>query len=970
MTAPLDEGAVIERMTKKDGKMKRVKQIIATTVIMMLVLPMFPKTELFGIAAKEQASTYEELWDNVNDAYIISSVRDLKLFRDSLHSGIDYKGKTIYLNKDIHIEENDDTGSVGGTGEANKSTPFEGTFHGRGHSIEGWNKKEEALFLKIGESGMVSNLTMKQVKITHAKLGTAIAFQNSGTIKECTVSGSIDGEDNNYASFCYSNTGLITNCVSSADISTSKEKASIAGIAYSGNNGMVSNSIYYGKMKGTASQSISMYGITNGKIDNCYYLGKSGYHKGGKACTEEMMKIQSTFEGLDFKNIWNIEEDGYPYIGRKFMDLQSMVRVPVDIQVQVGDYTFGKKSAMGSCYFPLSARLVYGGKDESVKNEFEKICQDYDVAATLRESRWKKDFMVNVPVDGVAQDFSKKNIADYFDFSYTQNEKYEFYVNSWNFTSKTGTYYDNKKMNRILTLREKENRIKNAERAEHKILDLIYEKYGAKSMENAWFVFTCARADYFPKGTDKDKMFRRISDAWHTYKTYQNSVGKLPETTETSKFLLAVTALGFDATDVSGDNLITELRKSDQNGKYFAVHYMVYALYSGRYGDYESYVKSLVKEQMKTSKASSYNADDMATMYMQPIFLLYDKNASVRDKETYAIKEYVEKEVIPWLKHSITGFGTFYSPYTKCSANVWTDAQAQMLLAWLKADFLSEGFIKNGNTILDYITSNPDLSMGYTGDESQCARAIVSLIRCYHGQNSLFDCSDVTGVREVEVMIKSLPKKISENDTALVRRVQKAYSSLTNGQKSQVDNYNVLEKALNRLDALNRQRKDPVEPSKKPKKKDSVKSSEKPDSKIEDKKQKNQAQNRDLPDKNLKCKNEDSVIHSISKEKNTKTIRKKTGLEKQIASSKKDRDNEKQKILPAKVLGESSLVLNGEQSENEHNRNLPYTVWMYTGILGTGIFILTVGLRMKGKLLKKAEEEQHHEPGHEETTRQ
>lgn len=782
--------------------MRRVKQIVAVIGIAMLIVPLLPKVPVSALLAKEQASTYEELWDDTNEAYIISTVEDLKLFRDSLYNQVDYSGKTVYLLNDIKLAEGDDAGSVGNTKEAKDSMPFNGTFHGRGHCIEGWNNQNEALFLKIGNEGVVTNLAMKQVDIKEAELGTALAYQNGGTICQCMVSGTISGEKNNYSSFCFSNTGSIINCISSAHISTTKEKSALAGIVYSNKNGTVSNCIYRGVLSTTQTKKISLYGIANDNVDNSYYLGQSNYKEAGTSCTEEKMKEQSTYIGFDFENIWNIEEekeDGFPFLRTGFPDLKFIIKIPIDIEVQVQDYMYQDNSAMRACYFPLAVRTVYAGKDETIQKEFDQLAKEYQVSVSLREAKWREDFMVDVPINGVSQDFSDKNASDYFDFTYTKNDTYEFYVNHCTFTSTVGTYYDNPEMNRNLTDSDKEQVIQKADAAAKTILDQVYQKYGAESMNNTWFDFTCARAGYYPQGTSKDEMFRCISNVWHEYKTYQTSVGKLPETTETSRFVLAVTALGFDATDVAGDNLVTELLYSDHNGKYFAVQYLAYALYSGRYGDYSTYIKGLVKEQMAGSKGNSYCADDMATMYMQPVFLLYNKNAAPEDEESYAIKNYVEGEVIPWMKRSITGFGTFYSTYTHCSANVWTDAQAQMLLALLGVDFLSDDYVKNGNTILDYITKNPELSLGYQGDESQCARAIVSLVRSYRGQKNLFDCTDVTGVREVEAMIEALPIEIKESDTELVNQVQATFLSLTKGQQEQVDNAKVLELALNRV---------------------------------------------------------------------------------------------------------------------------------------------------------------------------
>lgn len=751
-----------------------------------------------------QAKTYKDLWDDANEAYLIATVEDLKVFRDSLTEKINYEGKTIYLVNDIVLQENDDFGSVGTINES-KAAAFQGKFYGRGHSIEGWSSDDEALFLSIGEQGVVKNLTMKDVQISNAALGVVIAFQNNGTISQCSVSGNISGDGNTYASFCNSNNGTINDCISSVDISTeSTRKVQNAGIV-SDNKGTVSNCVYCGRLTATQSSNKVLYGITKKNVTNSYFLEQTNYKKSSTACSEEAMKLKSTYEGFDFEHIWTINEeenDGFPVLRTDFPELSKIVKVPVKILVSVGDYIYNASSAPKNCFFPLTSQIVYDGKKDEVKDGFSKLLANYHVTARLRETEWKSDFMVDVPVNGVSQDFSSREPGNYFELSYDANESYEFDVTGYCYSCAAGTYYDSTEGLRSLTTVQKQEILRKADAAARSILDAIVQKYGSDAMDNTWFDFTCARANYYPALTGKDEMFQRLSKVWSEYKTYQTSQGALPETTETSKFVLAITALGFDATDVAGDNLITELIHSDLNGKYFAPHYLAYAIYSGRYGDYLSYARSLIDKEITQSKAGRYSADDMETMYIQPLFLMYGKNAFGGDKKYAEVKEYVEQEVLPWLQRSITGFGSFYSTYTHCSVNVWTDAQAQMLLGLLGEDFLSESYIKNGNSILQYIIANPMKSLEYQGDESQCARAIVSLLRSNRGQANLFDCTDVTGVREIEALIQALPLKITEDDEDKVKQVQAAFQSLTAGQQKQVDNKDILERARKSLDQI------------------------------------------------------------------------------------------------------------------------------------------------------------------------
>ncbi|SES90641.1 hypothetical protein [[Clostridium] polysaccharolyticum] len=985
--------------------------------------------------------TYESLWNDKKEAYCISTVEELKLFRDSLYQDIDYQGKNVYLENDIFIEKTSDVGTVGEVGE--KENSFQGTLDGRGHSIIGWNHEKEGLFYKIGKEGKVCNLTMKETKITQAQLGCVFAYSNLGVIAQCTVNGTIEGENNNYSSFCYSNSGTITDCLSSADIHTTKKKSQLAGITYK-NTGTVRNCVYIGTLSTTQTSKISLYGIADKNTENCYYLGQASYKAGDKACSIEDMKLQSTYLGFDFNDIWTIKEEeneGFPSLRTEVQEVLSIKKIPVEIQVNVENYIFNESSAMKECYFPISAAILYGGKDPKEKEQFSSLVTDYQLVITLNEEKWKKDFLVDTPVNGVSKDFSKKDPSDYFTFTYLKNDTYEFQVTSWAFGSTSGTYYDNPQWSSFLSSQEKEARIQKAEEAVKIILRENYAKYGAEAMDNTWFDFTCARAGYYPPGTSKDEMFQRLSKVWKEYKTYQQSVGKKPETTETARFVLAITALGFDVEDVAGYDLVKELLASDYNGKYYAQHYLAYALYSGRYGEYMSYIKPLVKTQIGSSKMNNYNADDMSIMYMQPIFLMYKKQASSSDKEAYEVKHYVETEVIPWLQRSITGFGTFNSQYTKCDVNVWTDAQAQMLLALLDEDFLSEGFVKNGNTILDYISQHPDISLDYKGDESQCARSLVSLIRCYKKQANLFDCTDVSGVREVKARIHDLPKEIKEEDKELVQKVNAFYQSLTKGQQAQVSNYKTLEEALAKLEqieagkaavkemeqmidaigtvtlekasfireirnaynALTVEQKAKVKNyqvlldaetelkklqndidketnKKKPKDNKDTRKDKGEETSDKDKgnhvpqskgqKEADEENNQKPENKEAQEKKEEmlqngqklasvQIKQNYSKKHVTEEVQNSHKAHKVTKEEDKRKKNTKdsRKKTRRKVLGESSLVLNGTYDALGKENAFPY-MWIYTGIFGTGVLLLAIGFSFGGKarIVKAASE--------------
>ena len=147
----------------------KVKQLRYTAFLMVLCL-LLSLGLPFSVLAEQTQETSNEMtaptntWDPENNSYRISTVSDLKSFRDAVNAGNtfltkDESGqvtdqKIITVENDINIPENADVGSIE-TGKV-----FEGYLNGQGHKISGFSDNRCGLVDTLGENGFIVNLSM------------------------------------------------------------------------------------------------------------------------------------------------------------------------------------------------------------------------------------------------------------------------------------------------------------------------------------------------------------------------------------------------------------------------------------------------------------------------------------------------------------------------------------------------------------------------------------------------------------------------------------------------------------------------------------------------------------------------------------------------------------------------------------------------------------------------------------------
>lgn len=228
------------------------------------------------------------------------------------------------------------------------------------------------------------------------------------------------------------------------------------------------------------------------------------------------------------------------------------------------------------------------------------------------------------------------------------------------------------------------------------------------------------------------------------------------KSTENSRIILALTALGKDVTNVGSYNLLaglnemSYLRKQGTNGPVWAL----LALDSHNYapqGDVtrEKLIDTITGLQMENGawyiSDSNKSADtDMTAMAIQALAPYYKTNAKVKDAVDNALA---------YLSSIQKADGSF-SAANGGSASGESTAQVLAALCALGIDPVADSrFIKNGNTVLDglckFYVDGGGFRHNLNGERNamateQCYYALAAYFRMKAGKTALYDMSDVT----------------------------------------------------------------------------------------------------------------------------------------------------------------------------------------------------------------------------------
>lgn len=279
------------------------KKIFSILLAFAMCLTMFPNMA-FAVNSAGGGTVDLPGDGTVDSPYLISSVADLKTFRDAVNGG--QNEICAKLTKDIlgDTEWKDASEAIG-----TETYNYNGCFDGNGHHMHfsmNTNNEKFGLFGYIGQSGIVQNLAVRMGSI--AGESGAIAYSNAGTIASCsvyewdddkTLGGAINralddvgyspsvgiaifgrpkaagivnrNESSGTVKDCYFASPLALSYVEDDDTSLCEA----GGLVYQ-NNGKIENSCFLGNLYYSRNYSTCFidWGITysnSGTVSNCYF---------------------------------------------------------------------------------------------------------------------------------------------------------------------------------------------------------------------------------------------------------------------------------------------------------------------------------------------------------------------------------------------------------------------------------------------------------------------------------------------------------------------------------------------------------------------------------------------------------------------------------------------------------------------------------------------------------------------------
>jgi len=273
------------------------------------------------------------------------------------------------------------------------------------------------------------------------------------------------------------------------------------------------------------------------------------------------------------------------------------------------------------------------------------------------------------------------------------------------------------------------------------------------------------------------------------------------KSTDNSRLIVALTALGEDVTNVAGHNLLQGLdsmeylKKQGINGPIWALIALDchnYDLPEGAdYNRYDlvNYILDCQLEDGGWALAGTKADPDMTGMALQALAPYYDKSPEVKaavDKAVGLLSE---------MQSSVGGFGSIDG------ASVESVAQVVVALTALGIDPMTdERFIKNDISAIDNLCSFYVEGGGFrhipTGSLDGMATeqgyyALAAWFRLINGQTALYDMTDVDIVKtadDVSEMIEALPdpEEVTLEDEDAIEEARDAYDKLSDEEKEKV----------------------------------------------------------------------------------------------------------------------------------------------------------------------------------------
>ncbi len=281
------------------------------------------------------------------------------------------------------------------------------------------------------------------------------------------------------------------------------------------------------------------------------------------------------------------------------------------------------------------------------------------------------------------------------------------------------------------------------------------------------------------------------------------------KSTDNSRLIIALTAIGKDVTDVGGYDLLSGLNEMEYIGKQ-GINGTIWALIAFDAHNYEipagdvsreNLVQAILDAQVTGggwTLSGSVGDPDMTGMALQALAPYYSSNSDV--------KKAVDK-ALTWLSGVQNKDGTFTG-----SEGTTAESLAQVITALTALGINPETdsrFIKNGVSTVDALSQFYVEGGGFkhdlSGDRNMMATeqgyyALVSYYRLLQSKTSLYDMSDVNiqtaakdqeAAEAVEALINAIGT-VTKDSGEKIKAARDAYDKLTDVQKALVGNYKVL----------------------------------------------------------------------------------------------------------------------------------------------------------------------------------
>ena len=596
---------------------------------------------------------------------------------------------------------------------------------------------------------------------------------------------------------------------------------------------------YYDKDK---SPSIEAINNTAKDLLESKNVKPADYDSAGK--TTDEMKQQKTYSGFDFEKKWSIsadENDGYPYYNPKTETITLEVQAKVEPKVWHTDVArdFNRfKDTSKNYHFPYrvekineTATNIYddgdnnvvtvtGAKFTNLTAEQQELVNKYEITAVLPSgdpSIDVKSAIINTDFLGerpLTVEWNNEPILQFADGKEAEAES-DGYTFKVKVVDGTGQVIDNGEKGASSDPANWESYYQKAKKANNIIMKYCEDKdsFGPKdspSYNNTdiWAIFTAARCNYVPYGdsTYFDRWFVNTKEYLQSLKDKGTDVAQW-RTTELSKLILAIEAIGYDPRDISSVDLLSAVGERKSTDLTYTTVYAINAIKSGGYTA-DTFTDAEMDQWAHDTAAALLNAEDRSlanadnTMGWQPLIFWYNKPGFEDVKKAVDAAE----KRLPAIAQRATGSFCTAGFETGCASygnNAWNDAQAMLFAGTFGVNVLdsSSGYTKNGNNILDAFFDLVDVDgvldgsiHGFTNyDVPQIARGLDAFIRQYENTASFWEFTDVkVPTKSVNDMILALNDNSTKEEIEAARN---AYNALDEKHKA-IFNKDTLRKLL------------------------------------------------------------------------------------------------------------------------------------------------------------------------------